>query len=191
VTPPKPTETPGTDGLWIFIFIDMIIFLMMFVVYLSERMRLPDVFAASQHQLNAGFGLANALILLTSSWAMVKAVHATRAHQPDRTRLHLTICMGFGALFCINKLVEYYLKIEHGISPATNSFFTFYFVITGLHFAHVLGGMVFIGHCRNQVGAVDGPRPYHKTLENVGLFWHFVDVLWLFIFPLLYLVGVQ
>jgi nitric oxide reductase NorE protein len=182
---------PGTEGLWIFIFVDMIIFLLMFIVYLSERIRLTTVFAASQHQLSAFFGLANALVLLTSSWAMVKAIEAIRYMNAPRAQKWLTLCFATGGLFCINKLFEYGFKIEHGITPATNSFFTFYYVITGLHFTHVVGGTVFILHCRNRALAETGTAHYLKKIENTGLFWHFVDVLWLFIFPMLYLVGLK
>ncbi len=182
---------PGTEGLWIFIFIDMIIFLLMFIVYISERVRLAPVFAASQHQLNQFFGLANALILLTSSWAMVKAIEAVRHGLAPQAHKWLTVCLATGGLFSINKLFEYGLKIEYGITPATNSFFTFYFVITGLHFTHVIGGMVFILHCRSRALIETGSGHFLKKLENTGLFWHFVDVLWLFIFPMLYLVGLR
>jgi nitric oxide reductase NorE protein len=185
------TPHPGTEGLWIFIFIDMIIFLLMFIVYISERIRLSSVFAASQHQLSAYFGLANALILLTSSWAMVKAIEAVRHGLASLSHKWLSLCLATGLFFCINKLIEYGIKIEHGITPATNSFFTFYYVITGLHFTHVIGGMVFILHCRNRALAETGTGHYLKKLENTGLFWHFVDVLWLFIFPMLYLVGLR
>jgi nitric oxide reductase NorE protein len=182
---------PGTEGLWIFIFVDMIIFLLMFIVYISERIRLPSVFATSQHQLSEFFGLANALILLTSSWAMVKAIGAVRQGLAPQAHKWLTLCLATGGLFCINKLFEYGVKIEHGITPATNGFFTFYYVITGLHFTHVIGGMVFILHCRSRALAETGTGHYLKKLENTGLFWHFVDVLWLFIFPMLYLVGLR
>jgi nitric oxide reductase NorE protein len=182
---------PGTEGLWIFIFVDMIIFLLMFIVYISERIRLAPIFAASQHQLSAIFGLANALILLTSSWAMVKAIEAVRYGLAPKVHKWLTLCLATGALFCIIKLFEYGIKIEHGITPATNSFFTFYFVITGLHFTHVIGGMIFIAHCRSRARIETGTGHYLKKIENTGLFWHFVDVLWLFIFPMLYLVGLR
>jgi nitric oxide reductase NorE protein len=183
---------PGTEGLWIFIFVDMIVFLLMFIVYINERIRLSSVFAESQHQLSEFFGLSNALILLTSSWAIVKAIEAVR-HNLAATRVQkwLLLCLATGGLFCINKLFEYGIKIEHGITPATNSFFTFYYVITGLHFTHVIGGMVFILHCRSRAKAEIGTENYLKKLENTGLFWHFVDVLWLFIFPMLYLVGLR
>jgi heme/copper-type cytochrome/quinol oxidase subunit 3 len=152
---------------------------------------IAPIFAASQHQPSEFFGLANALILITSSWAMVKAIEAVRHCRAPRAHKWLTLCLATAGLFCVNKLFEYGIKIDHGITPATNSFFTFYYVITGLHFTHVVGGMVFILHCRNHALAETGTTHYLKKIENTGLFWHFVDVLWLVIFPMLYLVGLR
>jgi len=182
---------PGTEGIWIFVFIDMIIFFLMFMNYVSERLRIPAAFAASQRQLDPFFGLANTLVLLTSSWAMVNAVRATRAGAPVAAKRWITVCAAFGALFCLNKLVEYGGKLAHGITPATDSFFAFYYVITLTHFLHVIGGLIFILHCRSVVQREIGAPAFIKKLENTGHFWHFVDAIWIFIFPLLYLAGLS
>lgn len=184
-------ERPGTEGIWTFVFLDMLVFALMFVVYLTERVRLPAVFATSQHALNPLVGLGSTMFLLTSSWLMVEGVHAIRRADATKARLHLTLAWLCGAAFVANKLVEYWDKIGHGISPATNAFFTFYFVITGIHFVHVLGGLIFMASLRARVTREVGTPTFTKNAENVGLFWHFVDVLWLMIFPLLYLAGVQ
>jgi nitric oxide reductase NorE protein len=178
---------PGTSGIWTFVFIDMVIFLFLFLVYVTERQRLSATFVESQHTLSPAIGLVNTLALLTSSWLMAEAVHAARRLDHAKIAASLNGALVFGALFVANKLVEYAGKFEAGITPVTNGFFTFYFLITGLHFAHVLGGMVFIMHCRSRLRHEMGETGYLKKLENVGLFWHFVDVLWLFIFPMLYL----
>jgi nitric oxide reductase NorE protein len=170
---------------------DMVIFLMMFLMFMSERVARPDLFAASQLRLNEFFGLANALILITSSWRVVEAVHASRARDAVRVRRHLGQALLLGFAFAAGKTVEYTLEFRSGISPATNPFFSFYFFITFVHFMHVIAGMVCLAYCRGTAAAraLSAARP--TGLENVGLFWHFVDVLWIFIFPLLYLVGRQ
>ncbi len=188
---PRHVERPGTNGIWMFIFIDMLVFFLFFVVYVSEKIRLPDVFAASQLLLNPLIGLVSALFLLTSSWCMVEAVHATRREADRVAAKYLNFAILLGALFACNKLFEYTEKINHGVTPVTNGFFTFYFVLTGLHFTHVIGGMCFMGHCRMRLSAELGTSNFRKKMENVGLFWHFVDVLWLFIFPMLYLAGAR
>jgi nitric oxide reductase NorE protein len=184
-------DRPGTSGIWMFVFIDMVIFLLLFLVYVSERIRLPDIFAASQQLLNPLVGLASALFLLTSSWCMVEAVNAARRNAERATAIYLNLALLLGALFACNKLIEYSDKFAHGISPVSNGFFTFYFIITGLHFIHVIGGMCFMSHCRMRLSTELGSPNFCKKIENVGLFWHFVDVLWLFIFPMLYLAGAK
>jgi nitric oxide reductase NorE protein len=184
-------DHPGTSGIWTFVFIDMVVFFLFFLVYISERLRLPDIFAASQRLLDPFTGLASALFLLTSSWCMVEAVNATRRNTERSAALYLNFALLLGACFAGNKLIEYSAKFAHGLSPVSNGFFTFYFLITGLHFIHVIGGMVFMGHCRMRLATELGSKNFRKKMENVGLFWHFVDVLWLFIFPMLYLAGVK
>jgi nitric oxide reductase NorE protein len=184
-------DHPGTSGIWTFVFIDMVVFFLFFLVYISERIRLPDIFAASQRLLDPLSGLASALFLLTSSWCMVEAINATRRNAERAASMYLNFALLLGALFAGNKLIEYSDKFAHGLTPVSNGFFTFYFVITGLHFTHVIGGMMFMGHCRMRLTSEMGSLNFRKKMENVGLFWHFVDVLWLFIFPMLYLAGAQ
>lgn len=88
-------------------------------------------------------------------------------------------------MFSINKLIEYSLKFDAGITPVTNPFFSFYFFITIVHFLHVLAGMIFLFAFRKDANACTSSDKYVIGLENVGLFWHYVTVLWIFIFPLL------
>lgn len=180
---------PGSDGIWTFVFIDMIVFSLIFLVFLSEKWRLPKVFEAGQAHLNFMFGLANTLVLLTSSLFMAEAVHAARRGDGGLVRTRLLLCMLCGAGFCVNKVVEYHAKIAAGFTPASNSFFSFYYFVTGAHFLHVVGGLAFIGHCLARARSDAGTPAFLRTLENTGLFWHFVDLLWLFIFPLFYLAG--
>jgi nitric oxide reductase NorE protein len=184
---PAADEQPGTEGIWTFVFIDMIVFSLIFFVFLSEKWRLPTVFEAGQAHLNFMFGLANTLILLTSSLFMAEAVHAARAGNGQAVRMRLLFCMVSGAAFCVNKVLEYHAKISVGINAATNSFYSFYFFVTGAHFLHVIGGLIFVSHCFVPAKIEAGDPAYVRKLENTGLFWHFVDLLWLFIFPLFYL----
>ncbi len=180
---------PGTNGIWTFVFIDMIVFSLFFVVYLSEWLRLPAIFAASQAHLDPKFGLVNALVLLTSSLFMAEAVAAARLGKAVIVKTRLALALVCGLLFSASKLTEYAGKFAAGITPVTNSFFSFYFLLTMIHFLHVLAGMVFIAHCLARARAETGQATYLAKIENTGLFWHFVDLLWLFLFPLLYLAG--
>jgi nitric oxide reductase NorE protein len=153
-------DHPGTSGIWTFVFVDMVVFFMFFLVYISERMRLPDIFAASQQLLVPFTGLTSALFLLTSSWCMVEAVNAARRNAERAAATYLNLALLLGALFVGNKLIEYSDKL-------------------------------FMGHCRMRLSTELGSPNFRKKMENVGLFWHFVDVLWLFIFPMLYLAGTK
>ena len=187
----KSNERPGTSGIWTFVFIDMVVFLFLFLVYVSERNRLAEIFLESQHTLSPVVGVLSTLALLTSSWFMAGAVQALRRADIQKVALALNLSLIFGALFMANKFFEYREKISDGFTPVTNGFFSFYFLITGIHFLHVAGGMVFISHCRAALSDEHAEGQYRKKLENVGTFWHFVDILWLFIFPLLYLTGLS
>lgn len=186
-TPPNLIDRPGTNGIWTFVFIDMVVFSLIFLVFLSEKMRLPPIFAAGQAQLDFRFGLANTLLLITSSLFMAEAVVAARDGAPRRARWQLSACLVCGAMFCVNKVLEYHGEISAGFTPARNSFYSFYYFITGAHLLHVLGGIIFIAHCLGQARTEIMREGYRRKLENTGLFWHFVDLLWIFIFPLLYL----
>jgi nitric oxide reductase NorE protein len=186
---PAASQPPGSDGLWTFVFMDMVIFLLIFITFMGERLGHVGLYAASQLRLNEYFGLANALLLLTSSWLVVEAVSAARAAAVARVSRQLGLALLLGAGFVINKVVEYTLKVRAGISPASNSFFSYYYFITFIHLLHVIAGMGFIAWFRKAAPARAGSALYQAGLENVGLFWHFVDVLWIFIFPMLYLLG--
>jgi nitric oxide reductase NorE protein len=180
---------PASEGLWTFVCIDMGIFLLIFFTFMIERSANVATYSLSQLRLDPMDGLANTLILLTSSWMVVKAVHAARHQAAAQVRLYLGIAVLLGVLFVINKIVEYTVKIRAGISPATNSFFSYYFFITFAHLMHVVAGIICIAYLRGQAAFRAGTAKFQTGLENVGLFWHFVDAVWLYIFPLLYLVG--
>lgn len=183
------SHEPGTNGIWTFIFIDMVVFALFFLVYVSERFRLSEVFAASQARLNPGFGLVGTLLLVCSSYFVAEAVRHVRQGNTRAAARFLNLTIAFGIGFAVNKVLEYSGKIAAGITPVTDGFFTFYFMITFFHLLHLLGVLVFVLHCRATLSR-EASRPAYRTkIENVGLFWHFVDLLWFFIFPLLYLTG--
>jgi len=133
--------------------------------------------------------LFGTVLLLTSSWVVARSIHLVRSGDGRAAGVQLTIGMALGLGFVVNKFAEYADKFAHGLTPVTNGFFTFYFLITFFHFLHVIGGLVFLGHCRMRLAGEIGSPVFRKKIENTGLFWHFVDMLWLFIFPMLYLTG--
>ncbi len=180
---------PGEPGIWILLFGDMMVFTILFGVYLHARSKDVVLFAASQESLNQTFGALNTLILLTSSLLVVMAVRAFRSEQWR----HLAIRLGaagvaVGCCFVIIKAFEYHEKISAGITPTTNEFFMYYFVLTGLHLAHVIIGLLVLTVC---LRLLRNPKPsatHISFYEGAGCFWHMVDLLWIVIFPLLFLV---
>ena len=185
----RVAHVPGESGVWVLLLGDMVVFAVLFGVYLNRRAQEKELFAASQEALNRNFGALNTLVLLTSSLLVVFAVHALRTPRLRHLARRLTLAgFGVGCLFVIIKGVEYYEKFAAGITPATNDFFMYYFVLTGLHLAHVVVGLVVLLALSFLARK---PRPTRTQIgffEGGGCFWHMVDLLWIIIFPLLFLV---
>ena len=187
--PNPPRHLPGEAGIWVLLLGDMVVFAALCASYLSARGHHPSVFSRSQDELNRNLGAANTLILLTSSLLIV---WATIAYRTERWR-HLTwrfTVAGFvvGCCFVAVKTVEYHHMLSHGILPATNEFFTYYFVLTGLHLLHVVLGL---GVLLLMTALARRPAPTRSRMnsfEGGACFWHMGDLLWLIIFPTIFLV---
>lgn len=187
-TEPVEKKLIGSEGLWIFVFIDMLVYGLIFMVFLLERSGNINLFYESQSHLNKHLGLANTLILLTSSWCIVKAISSARDGLWLNSKRYLWATVFLGSTFAIFKIFEYHQKLSSDIAILTNPFYLFYFFMTFVHFLHVIAGMLAISLLAN--GINDGsPKDRVRNMENAGLFWHYVDVLWVFIFTLLYLLG--
>lgn len=189
---PPPTHAdagdkiPGDVGIWVFVLGDMSVFSVLFCLYLYYRGQQPLLYAAAQASLSTGFGLVDTVTLLTSSWCVAQAVHALHRQFTARARRFLLFGIGCGALFVCCKLLEYALKLNAGITPATSEFYSFYYVLTGLHFVHTVIGMIVLAFM-----ARASRTPGQSTLiaiDSGATYWHMVDVLWIMIFTLLYLL---
>jgi nitric oxide reductase NorE protein len=134
-------------------------------------------------------GLLNTLILMTSGLFVVLAVHAARQGQSVATRRWLLASFVVGAGFGINKAIEYSDKLTHGITMLSNDFFMFYYVLTGVHFVHFVAGMIVLAVLWFRAGREEVNGPLFGWIESGGLYWHMVDLLWIVIFPMLYLLG--
>lgn len=179
---------PGEEGVWVFIFGDMTVFAILFGVYLYYRGAQPELFDDSQARLNQTFGAVNTLVLLTSSLLVVTAVRAVRRHAHALARNLTYAAMVCGVVFIVNKAIEYGQKISHGLVPATNQFFMYFYVMTGLHLIHVVIGIGLLGFAVILTRRTSLSTREQGYLEGAGCFWHMVDLLWIVIFPLLYLV---
>ena len=179
---------PGDSGVWAFIIADMAAFAMFFLIFTVGRMAAPELYEASRQQLDATIGLLNTLILLTSSYFMVRAVESARIANRIGTirNLVLTILIGLG--FSVTKVLEYKAKGAAGIGLTTNEFYTYYFAFTGIHFLHYVIGIAALLMLLAKARADALDDKFRTWIESVGCYWHMVDLLWIMLFPMIYLL---
>jgi len=178
---------PGEVGVWVFILGDMAIFAVLFGTFLTGRAADVPLFDVSQSQLNQDYGVANTLLLLVSSLLVVMAVSGVRERR-GRADLLLAGAMACGLAFSALKVIEYAGKVGHGVTPATNEFFMYYFILTGLHWFHLALGLVVLGLLIRLARKPALSSSQFAFVEGGACFWHMVDLLWIVLFPLLYLV---
>lgn len=178
----------GDEGVWFFISADISMFALFFLLFMVERYKAAALFEQSRRLLDPALGVLNTLILLSSSWLVALAVHSARAGQREAVRRYLTLGMLVGAGFAVTKIYEYWHKISSGITLLTNDFFMFYFALTGLHFLHFAVGMGVLAVClaKSRSDAMD--EHFVVWIESSGCYWHMVDLLWIVLFPMLYLL---
>lgn len=187
--PDRPRRhLPGVEGIWVFVAADMTVFGILFALFMVARRADPALFEASRQTLNPDFGGVNTLILLTSSWFVVLAADAVRRQQVTRAPRMLAGAFLCGIAFMISKAIEYTQKLGSGITMLTNDFYMYYFTMTGIHLAHVVAGNVVLAVLwwKARARTFDPARP--TVLECGATYWHMVDLLWIMLFPLLYLV---
>jgi nitric oxide reductase NorE protein len=178
---------PGEAGIWVFIFGDMLVFGLFFVTYLHYRGGDTSLYVEAQRELNQTLGLINTLLLLTSSWCVAQAVTAIRRGRVSVAPKLFAAGFALGLGFVVVKLVEYGEKISAGITLLTNDFFMFFFMFTGIHMLHVLIGLGVLGFLFS-LSRREAAVEHVQSLESGGAFWHLVDLLWIVLFALFYLV---
>ncbi|OBF12074.1 cytochrome C oxidase subunit III [Mycobacterium sp. ACS4331] len=186
-TDPAPARAhlPGDGDMWVMVLGDLIIFAGYFVVFMIYRAMNPDEFLQAQQHLAINLGVLNTVILLTSSWFVARAVLATRGGQYAHA-VRLIYAGGFlGLLFMIVKGYEWYAKISAGHTNA-ETFYSFYYVITGVHLVHVLIGLIVMGVLVRELR--NPSRRRASMVESGAIYWHMVDLLWVLIFALLYVM---
>lgn len=179
---------PGVEGVWVFVMADMTVFAVLFGFFMLGGHRDPALFEAARHALNPNFGGVNTLILLTSSWFAALALDAVRKSRFGLAQHLIGAAFLCGVAFAASKAIEYTEKLHDGISLLTNDFFMYYFTLTGIHLFHVIAGSVvlLVMWFKARSRSFDPKRPV--VLECGAIYWHMVDLLWIFLFPLLYLV---
>lgn len=178
---------PGGILMWIIIFLELITFGMAVVAFAYYGSKQPELFHQSRLQLNTTFGAINTVFLLTSGFFMANAVCFFKENELQKSSLFFKLAMLGGILFLVLKSVEYYYKIESGISLETNIFFTFYWLLTSFHVIHVIVGLVILTWTNYGMNKVNSDTVV-EDVEACAAFWHMCDLIWLLLFPVLYLI---
>lgn len=195
-------DATGKHGVWLFMVTEMMMFGGLFVAYALFKNIYPEVFHAGHKFLDWKLGGLNTVVLLSSSLTMALSIHYIQKGKPKVAMGHLAFTFLCGAAFMVIKYFEYTHKIHEGLVPGKffhysemtgeplnlALYFGIYYCMTGLHGIHVLTGMFLIGWAFLKVKRGDFTPTQYTFLEGTGLFWHVVDLIWIYLFPLLYLV---
>ena len=186
--PAQEKRLPGDLAIWFFILAEMLAFAVFFASYAFSRAHNVEMFNLYQHTLDRNAGALNTLLLITGSWFIVRAVQA--AHRDDAAAVPRNILMGFvcGGAFLVVKIFEYSAKFGAGISMSTNTFYMFYISLTFFHFMHVILGMVILSVLWKQARKGAYTSKDAHGLESGAAYWHMVDLLWIILVPLVYVM---
>jgi nitric oxide reductase NorE protein len=184
----EPRLLPGDFAIWFFIFAELLVFGIAFLSYAIARVQNLDMFNLYQLTLNREIGAANTLLLITASYFVVRAIHAIRLDNVKGCIRWLYASLGCGAGFLLLKSLEYYDKFSDGINLSSNTFYMFYLSLTMFHFLHVILGMIIL-----LAIAIKAQRGVYNAQEHTGVetgasYWHMVDLVWIILFPLVYII---
>jgi len=199
-------KSAASLGMWVFIAQEIMFFGGLFLAYAVYRAHYPDIFAASAHHLNVPLGAFNTAVLICSSLTMALGVHAAAVGKRRATVVFLLLTVLLGSVFLGVKVVEYKEKFDHHLVPGpgfdghaiglvgeqarhAQMYYTLYFAMTGLHALHMIIGVPIILVIAWMAWKGRFSVEYNSPVEIVGLYWHFVDIVWIFLFPLLYLIA--
>jgi len=183
-----PRLLPGDFAIWFFIFAELLVFAIAFIAYAVARLQNVEMFNQYQLTLNRELGAANTLLLITASYFVVRAIQAIRLDEVKHCIRWLYASLACGSGFLLLKSLEYYDKFSHGISLSSNTFYMFYLSLTMFHFLHVILGMIILFAI-----AIKAQRGKYSAANHIGIetgasYWHMVDLVWIILFPLVYII---
>jgi cytochrome c oxidase subunit 3 len=189
----------STLGMWVFLVTEVMFFGGLFMAYIVYRNMYPHAWIQASHELNWQLGGLNTLVLIGSSLTMALAVRAAMLGQKRGQIINLSLTILLGCVFLVVKYFEYAAKFEHHLVPGPHFnpaleqgaqiFFSLYFMMTGIHAAHMVIGIIMMSIILGMAAKGTFDSEYFAPVEVAGLYWHFVDIVWIFLFPLLYLLG--
>ena len=184
---PDTGLTNGKLGIWLFLASEVMLFGALFSTYIILRVGAPEW---PHGELNVWLGMANTFILIGSSVTMVMAWASLKLNDWGKHRIYLMLTVLLSALFLVNKYFEYAAHWAKGELPDHSTFLAIYFTLTGLHGLHILGGIVVMLYFLGPGAGLykKSPEQFTNRIEYTGLYWHFVDLVWIFLFPVWYLL---
>ncbi len=185
---PEGKHVPGEIGIWLFVAGDLIVFAVFFVLIALGQVDQPLVFSQARESLDMRVGVLNTVLLLTGSWFVAVGVVTCRAGGGAAASRYFTLAILSGILFAVNKIFEWGDKISAGLTPATNDFYMYFFMFTGIHLLHVIVGIGVLLVVRRASLRPAFTKRELATIESGATFWHLVDLLWIVLFALFYLL---
>lgn len=189
---PDTGLTNAKLGIWIFLASEVMLFGGLFSAYVFLRMAAPvGDFEYWGEKLSVPMATVNTLVLISSSVTVIMAWASLKLKDFGKYKLYMGLTLLFSFIFLIIKYFEYTGKFHHGIYPSSSTFMGIYFTLTGLHGLHILGGIIVMGYMWLPIGSKmweTNPEMFTNRVEVAGLYWHFVDLVWIFLFPILYLL---
>ena len=189
---PDTGLTNAKLGIWIFLASEVMLFGGLFSAYVFLRMAAPvGDFEYWGEKLSVPMATINTLVLISSSVTVIMAWASLKLKDFGKYKLYMGLTLLFSFIFLVIKYFEYTGKFHHGIYPSSSTFMGIYFTLTGLHGLHILGGIIVMGYMWLPIGSKmweTNPEMFTNRVEVAGLYWHFVDLVWIFLFPILYLL---
>ncbi|HLN52968.1 MAG TPA: cytochrome c oxidase subunit 3 family protein [Lentimicrobium sp.] len=191
-------DTASKLGMWLFIFTEILLFGGLFIVYTIYRYLNPIAFHLAHEELSVTMGFINTVILLVSSATVAMSITAIQKGDKKLSMIFVGVTIMLALAFLVNKYFEWGSKFEHGMYPGSELmdmlskgdilFFSLYFFMTGLHGLHIIVGMILLTVSFFRIKQDKVRQDKYALLENSGLYWHLVDLIWIFLFPLFYLI---
>ena len=179
-------------GIWVFLASEDMLFGGLFSAYVFLRMAAPaGEFAYWGSKLSIPMATVNTLVLISSSVTVIMSWASLKMKDFEKYKMYMGLTLLCASVFLVIKYFEYTGKIHHGIYPSSSTFMAIYFTLTGLHGLHIIGGMIVMGYFWLPAGNKmwhSEPEHFTNRIEVAGLYWHFVDLVWIFLFPVLYLL---
>ncbi len=184
-----PSEETAKLGIFAFLATEILLFGGLFTAYIVFRTKYPEMFYKDHFSLDRVYGATNTVVLICSSFTVALAIASIKRGRQALLKLYLALTILLAATFLVIKYFEYMEDFAKGLYPGTDIFFALYFMMTGLHAIHVTGGLLVLVAMLVLSFRGKFSETYHTPVEVAGLYWHFVDIVWIYLLPLLYLVG--